>query len=95
MRGEKHLMHSSSIHSTGSPPHARGKDSIYGMSAQDPGITPACAGKSHPYTQKSMVSWDHPRMRGEKTAQYQRMKAIGGSPPHARGKEACFVSLRT
>ena len=66
MRGEKFFHVFISPIGGGSPPHARGKESNRGLSTARWGITPACAGKSCPYTTQQQEDGDHPRMRGEK-----------------------------
>ena len=71
----------------GSPPLARGKDRVTGVTPPHRGITPACAGKrefGHPYSKKT---WDHPRLRGEKAPCPSSLYHQVGSPPLARGKE--------
>ena len=50
------------------------------------GITPACAGKRGPDTEKSSVVWDHPRVCGEKTPCFSTWQTRLGSPPRVRGK---------
>ena len=50
---------------SGSPPHARGRQGYLGSATVWTGITPACAGKTRPHSTSSLISWDHPRMRGE------------------------------
>ena len=49
-------------------------------------ITPACAGKRGPDTEKSSVVWDHPRVCGEKTPCFSTWQTRLGSPPRVRGK---------
>ena len=72
----------------GSPPHARGKDRLMALCSSDPGITPARAGKSMILLSATPQSRDHPRTRGEKFTLGMFADDDGGSPPHARGKEA-------
>ena len=51
----------------GSPPHVRGKAKQNNRRNNQPGITPACAGKrKYPVMDDSFIE-DHPRMCGEKT----------------------------
>ena len=49
----------------GSPPRVRGKPIVRGCVARDPGITPACAGKTHLFQGCDDISEDHPRVCGE------------------------------
>ena len=55
---------------------------LYGSGTR---ITPACAGISHPLLYSRFGSWDHPRMRGDKTQKEDYREKRPGSPPHARG----------
>ena len=66
MRGEKAIIALICSFSQGSPPHARGKAIGLPISKLGRGITPACAGKRTFSGDGVRVSWDHPRMRGEK-----------------------------
>ena len=50
-------------------------------------ITPALAGKSGMGRSGSDGGQDHPRTRGEKSYSLDINVAMGGSPPHSRGKE--------
>ena len=72
----------------------RGKGSMRSkwilQSYQQPGITPAYAGKSNDIEDVYRIKWDHPRLCGEKyTSQTPRPLHIG-SPPPMRGKVVCF-----
>ena len=87
MRGEKKEGTLGEFSLSGSPPHARGKDSRRDRLLVPIGITPACAGKSHNVHNMVHYHWDHPRMRGEKGNYSQSLNHGLGSPPHARGKE--------
>ena len=73
--------------SNGSPPHARGKVVFSRGKDRSARITPACAGKSLFPLPFALRHWDHPRMRGEKWFGCVYADSLGGSPPHARGKE--------
>ena len=66
MCGEKYCWTLIACLNWGSPPHVRGK-----VLATQPqylilGITPACAGKRVEQRIKDFMTWDHPRMCGEK-----------------------------
>lgn len=58
-------------------------------------ITPACAGSTHPTNFHSFVPEDHPRLRGEYTAESFALDSETGSPPLARGvlKKACIYVI--
>ena len=75
--------------STGSPPHARGRQVQQGSWREDTGITPACAGKTIGRSVFSTLRGDHPRMRGEDVrARCNRINhcritpACAGKTPH-------------
>ena len=71
----------------GSPPHMRGKGSIYGDTLKGTGITPAYAGKRLKRPMGDASAEDHPRICGEKYYTLRRDQLAEGSPPHMRGKE--------
>ena len=87
MRGEKSPALTVNSYVSGSPPHARGKAIPPHILIYQPGITPACAGKSMSIFFHSLAGRDHPRMRGEKRFWKDVAKQYQGSPPHARGKD--------
>ena len=89
LRGEKTTAMCFSSSSRGSPPLTRGKVffSIFIVSFLR--ITPAYAGKSNPAGRRSKSPWDHPRLRGEKSTETQRILSTLGSPPLTRGKVRC------
>ena len=70
----------------GSPPPMRGKVIISTSNSFRHRITPAYAGKSFFADFRSNLSWDHPRLCGEKFASYGTSIAPTGSPPPMRGK---------
>ena len=76
----------------GSPPHARGRPLDQLKSAQDHGITPACAGKTSSMPTASTPRTDHPRMRGEDGVGRWKACCQEGSPPHARGRRRLFAA---
>ena len=49
-------------------------------------ITPACAGKSTSSHPSAFLSWDHPRVCGEKSPPVAGRGRRLGSPPRVRGK---------
>ena len=79
-----------------SPPRMRGKDPPAAAMQGCPGITPACAGKSHSVTDANASSWDHPRVCGEKLSISSAHISQTGSPPRVRGKgeTACEVVVK-
>ena len=64
--GEKRARKTSTARWQGSPPRMRGKVEIQLPTGHSRGITPAYAGKSWTRQTKQFVSWDHPRVCGEK-----------------------------
>ena len=64
----------------------RGKGNGIQERHDDPGITPACAGKSRCCRWKTTGSRDHPRVCGEKTTTRSIHSRGTGSPPRVRGK---------
>ena len=48
-------------------------------------ITPACAGSTKARSEYSILSEDHPRLRGEYYKDLNACLASAGSPPLARG----------
>ena len=70
---------------TGSPPLARGTASDTSLPCGIPGITPACAGNRGRDSTDKPVSRDHPRLRGEQSAEAAQGDISKGSPPLARG----------
>ena len=73
--------------SSGSPPRMRGKAIQSRPDDSDHGITPAYAGKSLRRRSEMPILEDHPRVCGEKPADYVGYKLAEGSPPRMRGKE--------
>ena len=86
MRGEDVEVAGQEPYGGGSPPHARGR--LFGPERRrgQQGITPACAGKTHPFLSFHVHTWDHPRMRGEDKHSVAFARTLSGSPPHARGR---------
>ena len=95
IRGEKMLRLLTKIFNQGSPPHTRGKDPSKYPRLSMRGITPAYAGKSFTKQTRKQAHWDHPRIRGEKSYQYEKHRKYKGSPPHTRGKVNISVSIDT
>ena len=78
----------------GSPPRVRGKDLQTFLHGHQPGITPACAGKSALQRRALRHDQDHPRVCGEKQNQHPSRALPPGSPPRVRGKECPMPDLR-
>mgnify|MGYP000871962635 CR=1 FL=1 len=95
MRGEDMAIVPRYMRILGSPPHARGRPWEEITTTRNPGITPACAGKTRRAARPGGRTSDHPRMRGEDTSTTWRMTGLSGSPPHARGRllKLIFVLL--
>ena len=87
MCGEKFSAASNRDWLLGSPPHVRGKASMFCYSFHEVRITPACAGKSRQERKGYPEPQDHPRMCGEKDHMLRLQPAGMGSPPHVRGKD--------
>ena len=64
----------------------RGKAEVRHERDQEPGITPACAGKRHCPRFRPGKTRDHPRVCGEKRSAARAVQAAAGSPPRVRGK---------
>ena len=93
MRREKYTLLVVLHLTLGSPPHAQGKECSFERFYVQPGITPACAGKSPKESHQIPPSQDHPRMRREKGRAAAMSWYRRGSPPHAQGKgltACCF-----
>ena len=86
MRGEDNCFGVVSEVFDGSPPHARGRQSLTISEMDSFGITPACAGKTRFRGEGYDRLADHPRMRGEDSPMKSSRKLDSGSPPHARGR---------
>ena len=69
----------------GSSPHARGAQEVLQGDVPRHGISPACAGSTGCWQSLSLLSRDHPRMRGEHKTSGKPMVTCWGSSPHARG----------
>ena len=68
----------------------RGKAEVRHERDQEPGITPACAGKRHCPRFRPGKTRDHPRVCGEKSSLMQMDVGPLGSPPRMRGK-GCYM----
>ena len=84
--GEKRKDFETANRKKGSPPRVRGKAEVRHERDQEPGITPACAGKRHCPRFRPGKTRDHPRVCGEKSSLMQMDVGPLGSPPRMRGK---------
>ena len=91
LRGEKVLHIVQEDVFQGSPPLTRGKGLYHPHIHALLRITPAYAGKRRSRSARSRYLQDHPRLRGEKHADYIKKPAYPGSPPLTRGK--AFLSF--
>ena len=94
VRGEKDSDALAAAACAGSPPRARGKGGVLGVVGGRLRITPACAGKRAAPFWCLALSWDHPRVRGEKPIISENTPARRGSPPRARGKAKQLAGQR-
>ena len=78
----------------GSPPRVRGKVEPFKGSMYQSRITPACAGKRTSPAGRRTVSWDHPRVCGEKHRPLPDISVLSGSPPRVRGKAVVLCRIR-
>ena len=85
IRGEHSMVGKSRINSKGSPPHTRGTPVSGYKYLLVIGITPAYAGNTFIGAVPSIITWDHPRIRGEHAQSVKRQIMQKGSPPHTRG----------
>ena len=84
--GEKRCRSESSCRYPGSPPRMRGKAGSVVYSVCKERITPAHAGKRHPFPRCRARGQDHPRTCGEKYVLGGYTPAFRGSPPRMQGK---------
>ena len=85
--GEKTISSCRIRRNSGSPPRVRGKVQLIQPLVLCIGITPAYAGKSGVPCCSTRLSWDHPRVCGEKWPPSKAHRLGGGSPPRVRGKD--------
>ena len=86
MCGEKSPLRAATAPRPGSPPRVRGKAVSDIVVTYEPGITPACAGKSLKSPAAMPSFRDHPRVCGEKYSMKTPESIAAGSPPRVRGK---------
>ena len=71
----------------GTSPHTRGKPTTALDSGPVARNIPAHAGKTDIHTSHHHTGQEHPRTRGENSAENCRKKSLGGTSPHTRGKQ--------
>ena len=86
MCGEKRKEVAEYASKAGSPPRVRGKVEPFKGSMHQSRITPACAGKRTSPAGRRTVSWDHPRVCGEKLRETGVEDALVGITPACAGK---------
>ena len=69
----------------GSSPHTRGALGVEVIRGRERGIIPAYAGSTHLLDRHGLITWDHPRIRGEHSTVYEPLNTVLGSSPHTRG----------
>ena len=84
--GEKALWAPARVSWKGSPPRGRGKGGYGWLMLTLTGITPAWAGKRALQFGAGYLTWDHPRVGGEKLSSNFIWLQYSGSPPRGRGK---------
>ena len=85
--GEKSPVRGFTLTRRGSPPRVRGEGIRRACVSGNPGITPACAGRSCTGSRPRPRSEDHPRVCGEKAFMPMKYSRQNGSPPRVRGEE--------
>ena len=85
VRGEQKWTAPAAAYTAGSPPRARGAGMVPAPGRVTCGITPACAGSRTSCRRSGGHGRDHPRVRGEQSAEFTRTAWVVGSPPRARG----------
>ena len=73
----------------GSSPHTRGAPRSRPRTQHEGGIIPAYAGSTGSGEDSSVVSQDHPRIRGEHLPRELSRRHAHGSSPHTRGALGC------
>ena len=69
----------------GSSPHTRGALAVAPADDREPGIIPAYAGSTSLWRSTAWDARDHPRIRGEHSAEALDEPHVTGSSPHTRG----------
>ena len=85
MRGEHQEFPADYRSYAGSSPHARGTPEDAPPGSRGVGIIPACAGNTHGPQRFNPIIWDHPRMRGEHSADRRCRRFRPGIIPACAG----------
>ena len=85
--GEKAPQTAAISFGAGSSPRVRGKDAVHNACRDRVRIIPAGAGKRADRRVANLLTWDHPRGCGEKSAPARRSPSRPGSSPRVRGKD--------
>ena len=85
VRGEERVVNAGSLPVCGSPPRTRGGGPHRRPHLRERGITPAYAGRRRRGRWGAGSVADHPRVRGEESADARRYPLGVGSPPRTRG----------
>ena len=88
--GENTAYKSSSSYHLGSPPQVRGKPNDETSISAHTGITPAGAGKTCFFIERTSSQRDHPRRCGENATADPSAVGLLGSPPQVRGKHTVY-----
>ena len=83
--GEQQQTNQAPLDYLGSPPRVRGTVQPPPAADRHRGITPACAGNSHPSAGRKRLFQDHPRVCGEQNTRNLLKNFFLGSPPRVRG----------
>ena len=93
IRGEHASMEMLKVLDEGSSPHSRGTLHSVTIPTLIPGIIPAFAGNTVPWTEKQLEYKDHPRIRGEHNFLCDFFIVLKGSSPHSRGTRSCLYAF--
>ncbi len=85
VRGEHPAAPAATFFRRGPSPRARGALPHHPAQLPEQGTIPACAGSTADPVSGAAGGWDHPRMRGEHSAEVSRYSRDRGPSPHARG----------
>ena len=90
LRGNNLYRRNYALYREGSPPLTREQHDQNKGGHLEPGITPAYAGTTVNYLNKSRQYWDHPRLRGNNHTAITCTSSMTGSPPLTREQRDDF-----